>query len=837
MLSKKLSVFGFGILIFLLIGCEAQDGDLPTANQNSEPALAAANSLTETDIESVGDASTEAVNSPDIGLAKASTVPFCATAGTDSDGDGWGYENSLSCIVPGVLPVCSSAALENPNGLGWEDDTTCWFSGESDGTRTPEFSELPGCLGGLIWYDLDNNGLRGVADLLADDVLVELISSEGETIDFTESFDGVFEVCSGHGNNQLVFEVPAGYTVRGYDASSGSYALDVGVDEGAFRRLSDVVLVSQSELSELNEQSGSTEQVPEAGAQLQLEVGLSEESGESATKDSPIDANIEGDGVVANPGQQTDETMTEVVEVVVTQQATGKPDSAKGVEEVVARLPTQEEEDRQSAANNPDTPDSASVESTLSTAESPSVEDKPVLVDVEPGDQQLAVEGGTGNKSGESAATSAESTAPAANGESTAEAASVESTAPATTSAPVEHNGELKWGFWVETRNAYPADGNKPAPDAGVETIFDNYTFAHVKALSLHAVNGDRTERSYVVNVLEAAERFGVSLDLQLGSSSEYGWNFNTNRGNFNLDKWIDSISRFGSSDTVSRHNPAQTIAGDVDAFNAIVSAIENGTIRYIFLIDEPNHKRWSPGWDGSHGSNAPGDPNYVSNAMLDTMAQHVKSVFGDQTKTIVRTSPTNLIVSNRGGMYRFEHMTHAYLTLSSTKWIGGSNKGPDKGLEWFLTKKNNHSDSLTNFSAFPATNLKPSLMVQAGFRSTGNPWTGLKNFASEWWEGDIRYPYNGKTGYVKTAPGEMDYWIKSMLSPRDPATGVLDENGTRLINEFVIFRSDRLPTDSGKLPFSSYPHYRAFLSQLAADLDANNLAPLIGIPVGWRGE
>jgi len=388
----------------------------------------------------------------------------------------------------------------------------------------------------------------------------------------------------------------------------------------------------------------------------------------------------------------------------------------------------------------------------------------------------------------------------------------------------INNIGSVRWGFWTETRNAYQSNLGLADPDEGVETIFENYSFAHVKALSLKAVGGDTLDKQYVVNVINAARETNTSLDLQLGSAGDYGWNFTTGRGNFNLNRWKDSLSSF-------------SVQQDSVAHQAIVEAIADGTIKYIFLIDEPNHKRWSPSWDGTHGSSAPGNSNHVSNQDLDEMAAHAKTLFGANTKTIVRTSPVNLVSAARQGMYVFQHMTHAYLTISSAKWVAGANKGPNKGFEWFLTDKNNHVDNVTNLSAYSATNLKPSIMIQAGFQSVGNPWTGEKNFKSQWWESDIRYPFNGKTSYVKTAPAEMDYWIKSLLSKRDSVSGKLSSSGERWFDEFVIFRSDRLPTDSGKLPFSSYPHYTAFLDQLGKDMRANNLNPVLGIPVGWTGD
>lgn len=386
--------------------------------------------------------------------------------------------------------------------------------------------------------------------------------------------------------------------------------------------------------------------------------------------------------------------------------------------------------------------------------------------------------------------------------------------------------GQVRWGFWGEDRNAYAGGGFTPDPDQGVETLFENYTFAHTKGMNSDWVNGDTNNRAYVVNVLTAAANTNTSLDIQLGSSAEYGWNFSTSTGNFNIDKWKDMISKFGDINRPAFFG-AGTIQGDPAAHTAIVNALNNGTIKYIFLIDEPNHGRWSPGG---------GNSNYVTNAMLDEMADWVKTVFAAATVpiyTIVRTSAMNLAV-NRGGLYSFQHLTHTYFTISSTKWVS-NNTGPNKGLEWWMTEKNNFFNT-TEMQAYAQQNLKMSMMVQAGFESKGNPWTSQKTFADTWWQGNIQYPYNGVTSYVKAAPGEMDFWIKSLLSPRDPVTGILDPAGVRLIDDFVIFRHDRLPTDSGKLPWTTRQHYRDFLTQLKTDINNNNLVPVVGIPIPYTG-
>lgn len=59
--------------------------------------------------------------------------PFCASAASDPDGDGWGWENNASCVVPGGTgtapngyPYCASAASDpDGDGWGWENSRSC----------------------------------------------------------------------------------------------------------------------------------------------------------------------------------------------------------------------------------------------------------------------------------------------------------------------------------------------------------------------------------------------------------------------------------------------------------------------------------------------------------------------------------------------------------------------------------------------------------------------------------------------------------------------------------------------------------------------------------------
>ena len=73
-------------------------------------------------------------------------VPDCSSAAIDPDGDGWGWENNQSCVVPGsgavgseeaqqqpaLTPICSSASVDpDQDGWGWENNRSCVIAGSS----------------------------------------------------------------------------------------------------------------------------------------------------------------------------------------------------------------------------------------------------------------------------------------------------------------------------------------------------------------------------------------------------------------------------------------------------------------------------------------------------------------------------------------------------------------------------------------------------------------------------------------------------------------------------------------------------------------------------------
>ena len=53
-----------------------------------------------------------------------SSRPQCSSAVLDLDGDGWGYENNRSCVMPTGHPTCSSSAIIH-DGWGFENGRSC----------------------------------------------------------------------------------------------------------------------------------------------------------------------------------------------------------------------------------------------------------------------------------------------------------------------------------------------------------------------------------------------------------------------------------------------------------------------------------------------------------------------------------------------------------------------------------------------------------------------------------------------------------------------------------------------------------------------------------------
>jgi len=71
----------------------------------------------------------------------------CSSGVSDTDGDGWGWENNQTCRVVAasssatgvpVFPVCSNSQSDtNGDGFGWENNATCQVSSNSGSSAVP----------------------------------------------------------------------------------------------------------------------------------------------------------------------------------------------------------------------------------------------------------------------------------------------------------------------------------------------------------------------------------------------------------------------------------------------------------------------------------------------------------------------------------------------------------------------------------------------------------------------------------------------------------------------------------------------------------------------------
>jgi len=87
--------------------------------------------------------------------------PHCATSSSDSDGDGFGWENNSTCLVPAQsgsgLPVCSSAVVDTDgDGYGWESNASCRIT--STVAPVSSSASRPACLSSASDPDGDGFG-------------------------------------------------------------------------------------------------------------------------------------------------------------------------------------------------------------------------------------------------------------------------------------------------------------------------------------------------------------------------------------------------------------------------------------------------------------------------------------------------------------------------------------------------------------------------------------------------------------------------------------------------------------------------------------------------------
>jgi len=104
----------------------------------------------------------------------AQTLAVCASAASDSDGDGFGWENNKSCRVSGnAAPTSSSDICQSANsdpdgdGWGWENGKSCKVDSGSSAPTNPS-SSTPTCLSAASDPDGDGYGWENNKTCLAD---------------------------------------------------------------------------------------------------------------------------------------------------------------------------------------------------------------------------------------------------------------------------------------------------------------------------------------------------------------------------------------------------------------------------------------------------------------------------------------------------------------------------------------------------------------------------------------------------------------------------------------------------------------------------------------------
>ncbi len=121
----------------------------------------------------------------------SSSLGVCADAASDPDGDGFGWENGASCRVAASdenttgstsssLPSCASAASDpDGDGFGWEDGASCRVGASAGNATGSTSSSLPACTSSASDSDGDGFGWENGASCVADRTDVGSSTSNG----------------------------------------------------------------------------------------------------------------------------------------------------------------------------------------------------------------------------------------------------------------------------------------------------------------------------------------------------------------------------------------------------------------------------------------------------------------------------------------------------------------------------------------------------------------------------------------------------------------------------------------------------------------------------------
>jgi len=129
--------------------------------------------------------------SPAVAATELRERPVCSSASSDSDGDGFGWENNATCLVSRVTPasaqadsrpVCETSASDpDGDGFGWENNSTCLvaettFSEPTSASTTSAPDNRPVCTNADSDTDGDGFGFENNTTCIA------ALSSQGPRV-------------------------------------------------------------------------------------------------------------------------------------------------------------------------------------------------------------------------------------------------------------------------------------------------------------------------------------------------------------------------------------------------------------------------------------------------------------------------------------------------------------------------------------------------------------------------------------------------------------------------------------------------------------------------------
>lgn len=287
-----------------------------------------------------------------------------------------------------------------------------------------------------------------------------------------------------------------------------------------------------------------------------------------------------------------------------------------------------------------------------------------------------------------------------------------------------------------------------------------------VNFMHMHRANLRSDATYYIVPIINDVDaNGGMSMTVQLDEEQRYKTNLR-----FHFDLWEAMIDE---------------MVADAPTYNAITTAINNGIIKAIYLMDEPHASHhWNP---------------KVQPPELELMGQKIKSIWPG-VKTVVR-APLRHLEANFG-YHDYQYVDYTYLTWSFiqvTLWTAGQRQTAEQF--WRRDLKPYGQQSI----------MKPWLMLQSGRGpeyDVYNLWSphGINQdgWINNWYEEtglnetQVKQRVQDKTYiYYADSPDFMDYGVYGAMQKRngtlgDPDYGRLDPNGDYLIDTIAMFRRDR---------------------------------------------